>query len=48
MAERLQEFHEALGLSGFSLDINPGGQIPYDRVVNSLRLLREKVIPQFG
>jgi hypothetical protein len=27
--------------------MNPGGQIPYDRVVNSIRLLAERVMPQF-
>jgi hypothetical protein len=32
-------------LTGVSLDMNPGGQIPYDRVVNSIRLLAEQVIP---
>jgi hypothetical protein len=27
--------------------MNPGGQIPYERVVNSIRLLTEHVIPTF-
>jgi hypothetical protein len=31
-----------------SLDVNPGGQLPYERVVHSLRLLTEKVMPQFS
>ena len=47
VVERIREFQDALGLTGVSLDINPGGQIPYDRVVNSLRLLGEQVIPRF-
>ena len=47
VVERLQEYQEALGITGVSLDINPGGQIPYDRVVNSIRLLTERVIPTF-
>ncbi len=38
---------QALGITGVSLDVNPGGQIPYDRVVHSIRLLTEKVIPKF-
>jgi alkanesulfonate monooxygenase SsuD/methylene tetrahydromethanopterin reductase-like flavin-dependent oxidoreductase (luciferase family) len=44
---RLQEFQEAFGLTGVSLDINPGGQIPYERVVSSIRLLTEQVMPKF-
>ena len=47
VVERLQEYQEAFGLTGVSLDMNPGGQIPYDRVVNSIRLLTEQVIPKF-
>jgi len=34
-------------LTGVSLDMNPGGQIPYDRVVNSIRLLAAQVILHF-
>jgi hypothetical protein len=47
VVERLQEFKEAFGLTGVSLDMNPGGQIPYDRVVHSMRLLAEQVMPHF-
>lgn len=47
VVERLQEYRERLGITGVSLDVNPGGQIPYDRVVHSIRLLTEKVIPRF-
>jgi len=47
VVERLMAFKEALGLTGFSLDVNPGGQLPYERVVNSIHLLTEKVIPNF-
>ncbi len=47
VVERLLEYKEALGLTGVSLDVNPGGQIPYDRVVNSIRLLAAQVIPHF-
>ena len=45
--EAFQEYRQALGITGVSLDVNPGGQIPYDRVVHSIRLLTEKVIPKF-
>jgi alkanesulfonate monooxygenase SsuD/methylene tetrahydromethanopterin reductase-like flavin-dependent oxidoreductase (luciferase family) len=47
VVERLLEYKEALGITGVSLDMNPGGQIPYDRVVHSIRLLTEQVIPTF-
>ena len=47
MVERLQEFKERMGVSGFLLDMNFGGQIPQDLVLNSMRLLAEKVIPAF-
>jgi alkanesulfonate monooxygenase SsuD/methylene tetrahydromethanopterin reductase-like flavin-dependent oxidoreductase (luciferase family) len=47
VVERLQEYREAFGLTGVSLDMNPGGQIPYERVVNSMHLLAEQVIPHF-
>jgi alkanesulfonate monooxygenase SsuD/methylene tetrahydromethanopterin reductase-like flavin-dependent oxidoreductase (luciferase family) len=47
VVERLQEYRESLGITGVSLDVNPGGQIPYDRVVHSIRLLTDRVIPKF-
>ena len=47
VVDRLQQYREELGITGVSLDVNPGGQVPYDRVVNSMRLLTERVIPNF-
>jgi alkanesulfonate monooxygenase SsuD/methylene tetrahydromethanopterin reductase-like flavin-dependent oxidoreductase (luciferase family) len=47
VVERLLEYQEVFGITGVSLDMNPGGQIPYDRVVNSIRLLAERVMPKF-
>jgi alkanesulfonate monooxygenase SsuD/methylene tetrahydromethanopterin reductase-like flavin-dependent oxidoreductase (luciferase family) len=47
VVERLLEYRESLGITGVSLDVNPGGQIPYDRVVHSIRLLTDKVMPKF-
>ena len=47
IAERLDEYKEKLGISGVVLEMNYGGQIPYDRIVNSIRLLCEKVAPKF-
>jgi alkanesulfonate monooxygenase SsuD/methylene tetrahydromethanopterin reductase-like flavin-dependent oxidoreductase (luciferase family) len=47
MVERLQGFKERMGLSGFLLDLNYGGQIPQELVLHSMRLLTEKVMPKF-
>ena len=47
VAERLREYQQTLGISGVVLEMNYGGQIPLDRVVNSTRLLAEKVMPSF-
>ena len=47
VTERIRELQEELGLSGLSLDMNPGGQIPKELVINSMRLLTNKVMPHF-
>jgi len=47
VSDRLQEYAETLGITAVSLNVNPGGQIPYEQVVNSLRLLSDKVMPNF-
>ncbi|MBI3326178.1 MAG: LLM class flavin-dependent oxidoreductase [Nitrospinae bacterium] len=46
VAARLQELREALGLTGVITEVNCGGVIPQDRVLNSLRLFAERVVPQ--
>lgn len=48
IVDRLQEYQQTLGITGVSLDMNPGGQIPRDRVVNSMRLLMERVAPHLN
>jgi alkanesulfonate monooxygenase SsuD/methylene tetrahydromethanopterin reductase-like flavin-dependent oxidoreductase (luciferase family) len=45
--EQLQGYKEELGISGVVLEMNYGGQIPYERVINSMRLLTDKVMPNF-
>jgi alkanesulfonate monooxygenase SsuD/methylene tetrahydromethanopterin reductase-like flavin-dependent oxidoreductase (luciferase family) len=45
--ERCQQYQEELGITGVVLEMNYGGRIPYDRVVNSMRLLAEQVMPAF-
>ena len=47
VVERLHEYKEKLKISSVVLEMNYGGQIPYDRVLNSIRLLVDKVMPQF-
>ena len=47
VTERLQMYQEELGISGVVMEHNWGGQNPYERVINSLRLLTEKVAPNF-
>jgi alkanesulfonate monooxygenase SsuD/methylene tetrahydromethanopterin reductase-like flavin-dependent oxidoreductase (luciferase family) len=47
VAEKIQRYRDDLGITGISVDLNPGGQIPHDRVMNSLRLFAEEVVPRF-
>jgi alkanesulfonate monooxygenase SsuD/methylene tetrahydromethanopterin reductase-like flavin-dependent oxidoreductase (luciferase family) len=47
VVDRLQMYQEALGITGVVLEMNYGGRIPYDRVVNSIRLLTTQVLPKF-
>ena len=47
VTERLREYQEMLGLSGLVLEMNYGREIPYDKVLNSLRLLGKVVKPRF-
>ena len=47
VTERLQQLIDELDLSGVILEMNAGGLIPAERVLNSLRLFGEQVVPQF-
>ncbi|HSX80583.1 MAG TPA: LLM class flavin-dependent oxidoreductase [Candidatus Saccharimonadia bacterium] len=47
VVDRLQEYQDALGITGVVLEMNYGGRIPYERVINSVRFLTEKVAPKF-
>lgn len=44
---RLQELREVLGLNGILAELNPGSLIPYDQVLEALRLLCQEVMPRF-
>ena len=45
--DRLNGLQEEFGITGLVMECNYGGRIPYERVINSLRLLSEKVMPNF-
>ena len=45
--ERLSQFKEMLGLTGFAAELNPGGLLPPAAVHRSVKLLAEEVMPAF-
>ena len=45
--ERLSQFKEMLGLTGFAAELNPGGLLPPAAVHRSMKLLAEEVMPAF-
>ncbi len=47
VADRLQELREELGLNGILAELNTGGLIPHQRVLHSLHLLCDEVMPRF-
>ena len=47
VVDRLRMYQEELGITGFSFDFNPGGQIPHELIVNSMRLFADRVAPNF-
>ena len=47
VAEQLHALQEELGLDGILAELNTGGRIPHDCVVNALRLLCQEVKPAF-
>ena len=44
---RLREVDEEIGLDGILAELNCGGKIPQDRVLNALRLMCQEVKPRF-
>jgi alkanesulfonate monooxygenase SsuD/methylene tetrahydromethanopterin reductase-like flavin-dependent oxidoreductase (luciferase family) len=46
VTKRLLELREALGYSSLSVWMNVGGRIPHERVLASMRLFAERVIPR--
>jgi alkanesulfonate monooxygenase SsuD/methylene tetrahydromethanopterin reductase-like flavin-dependent oxidoreductase (luciferase family) len=47
VADRLTQLRGELGINGILAELNPGGLIPHERVMNALRLLCEEVMPRF-
>ena len=47
VVHRIHDYQEKLGITGVVLEVNYGGQMPKDQVSNSVRLLAEKVMPEF-
>ena len=47
VVERLSQFKEMLGLTGFAAELNPGGLLPSAAVHRSMKLLAEEVMPAF-
>ena len=47
VAEQIKGMQEELGLSGVIAEMNVGGLVPKERVLNSLRLFGEQVVPHF-
>jgi alkanesulfonate monooxygenase SsuD/methylene tetrahydromethanopterin reductase-like flavin-dependent oxidoreductase (luciferase family) len=45
VTERLQELRESLGVTALSVWMNVGGLIPHERILGSMRLFAERVIP---
>ena len=47
VADRLRQLQEELGLSGILAELNCGMRIPHARVLNSLQMMCEGMIPHF-
>ena len=48
IAAKLERLQTEIGLSGVLAELNCGGLIPHDQVVNAMRLLCEEVMPRFA
>lgn len=47
LVDILKQYEEELGITGVSFNMNPG-LIPHEKILSSLRLLGERVIPKFN
>jgi hypothetical protein len=46
LVERLGMRKAELGLDGFIVELNPGGLLPMDRMLRTLRILTHEVLPK--
>ncbi len=47
VAARLKQLQDEIGFDGILAELNCGGLIPHDRVLNAIRLLCQEVMPRF-
>ena len=47
VSQRLRQLRDEIGFDGILAELNCGGLIPHDRVLNALRLLCQEVMPSF-
>jgi alkanesulfonate monooxygenase SsuD/methylene tetrahydromethanopterin reductase-like flavin-dependent oxidoreductase (luciferase family) len=47
VAARLRQLQDEVGFDGILAELNCGGLIPHDRVMNAIRLLCQEVMPRF-
>jgi len=47
LVDTFKGYQEELGVTGVVMEVNYGGQVPADRVINSLRLMSDEVMPHF-
>ena len=47
VAAKLKQLRDEIGFDGILAELNCGGLIPHDRVVNAIRLLCQEVMPRF-
>ena len=47
VTDRLRQLHEELGINQFVYEVNFGCRVPLELQINSVRLMNERVVPQF-
>ena len=47
VGRKLMQLRDEIGFEGILAELNCGGLIPHDRVLNAIRLLCQEVMPRF-
>ena len=47
VSAKLMRLRDEIGFEGILAELNCGGLIPHDRVLNAIRLLCQEVMPRF-